>query len=185
MMAGQEARRHGAGQRQHAEQRARADRRPPRLAAGEHDRRDREALGHLVQEHRDEEQRAERRPDQEAGGDGDAVEERMDAQAEEREIAGRRPQERLGMDFLAEVEVRRHGVLEQVHAEVADQDDQERVRHLHALRQHPDEGRRQHEPRAARDEKTKRRQAFLMRRGDEQSAREIGGGRGGREGQVC
>jgi hypothetical protein len=185
MMARQEARRHRAGQREHPQERPCADRRTARLAAREHDRRDREALGHLVQEHRDEEKHAERRPDHETGGDGDAVEERVDAQAEERQIAGRRAQERLGMDFLTEVEVRRHRVLEQVHAEVTDQDDQERVRHLHALRQHPDEGGREHEPRPARDEITQRRQAFLMRRGDEQSAREIRGRRDGREGQVC
>jgi hypothetical protein len=138
-----------------------------------------------VQEHRDEEKRAERRPDHEPGGDGDAVEERVDAQAEERQIAGRRAQKRLGMDFLTEVEVRRHCVLEQVHAEVPDQDDQKRVRHLHTLRQHPDEGRREHEPSPARYEKAQRHQAFLMRRGDEKSAREIRGCRGGREGQVC
>ncbi len=71
------------------------------------------------------------------------------------------------------------------HAEVADEHDQERVRHLHALGQHPDEGRREHEPRPARDEIAQRRQAFLMRGGDEQSTREIGGRRGGRKGQVC
>ena len=76
-------------------------------------------------------------------------------------------------------------MLEQVHAEVADQDEQERVRHLYALGQHPDEGRREHEPRATRDEITKRRQPFLVHRGHEQGAREIGGRRGGRKGQVC
>src|SRR5207253_2490404 len=91
-------------EREHAEGRARAERRRWRVSAGEHDRRDREALRHLVQNDGDGEERAERRPDHEAGGDRDTVEERVHAEAEEREPARRGLEERLGMDLFAEGE---------------------------------------------------------------------------------
>jgi len=76
-------------------------------------------------------------------------------------------------------------VLEEVHAEVADQDEEERVRHLRALRQHPHERRRQHEPRPAGDEIAERRQAFLVRGRHEQRPREIRGGRDSHERPLC
>src|SRR5438034_1178911 len=127
VVLGDEAGRDRAGDRQGAERRTRADRRRARVPAGEHDRRDREALGHLVEEDGHGEERAERGSDHEAGGDRDAVEERVHAEAEQREPARRGIEERLGMHLFAEVEVGRDRVLEEVNAEVADEDEEEGV----------------------------------------------------------
>ena len=141
--------------------------------------------GTLCRHDRDGQQHAERRRDHEARGDRHAVEERVDAEPEERQVAGRGAQQRLRVDLFAEVEVRRDRVLEEVHAEVADQDEEERVRDLRAFGQHAHERGRQHEPGAARDEIAQRRQPLLVHGGHEQGAREIGDRRGGHEGQVC
>ena len=109
--------------------------------------RDREALGQLVEQHGQEQQHAEGRADHEAGRDGHAVEQRVHAEPEHRQLAGRRPQQGLGMRLLAEVEVRRDRVLEEMDAEVAEQHEQEGVRDVGRLGQHPHEGRGQHEAR--------------------------------------
>src|SRR5438128_757497 len=111
VMLGHEARGHRARDGQRAQGRARADRRRARLTAGQHDRRDRDALGHLVQAHRDGEQHAEGGSDHEPGRDRDAVEERVDAETEQREVPGRGMEQRLRVALLAEVEVRRHRVV--------------------------------------------------------------------------
>ena len=184
MVLGHEARGHRARDGQRPQQRAGADRRRARLTAGEHDRGDREALRHLVQEDRDRDERAERRPDHEAGGDRDAIEERVDAEPEERQVTGRGREQRLGVHLLAEVEVRRHRVLEEVDAEVADEHEEERVRHVRALRQHPDECGGEHEARAGGDEVAERGPPAPVRGDDEQRAGDVRGG-GGRERQVC
>ncbi len=185
MVLGDEAGRDRAGDRQRAERRTRADRRRARVPAGEHDRRDREALGHLVEEDGHGEERAERGSDHEAGGDRDAVEERVHAEAEQREPARRGIEERLGMHLFAEVEVGRDRVLEEVNAEVADEDEEEGVRDVSALGQHPDECRREHEAGPGGDEVPERCLPSPVGGHDEHGAREIGGRRDRREGQVC
>ena len=81
--------------------------------------------------------------------------------------------------------MRRDRVLEEVDAEVAEQHEQERVRHVRAFRQHPHEGRSQHEPRAPRDEVPEAGVAVLMGPGDDGGPGDVRGGGHGRERQVC
>ena len=76
-------------------------------------------------------------------------------------------------------------VLEQVDAEVAEEHEQEGVGHVGALRQHPHEGGRQHEARAAGDEVAQAGGAVLVGGGDDGGAGDIRGGRDGRKRQVC
>jgi len=89
------------------------------------------------------------------------------------------------MHFLAEVKVGSHRVLEQVHAEVADENEEECVRHLRALGQHAHERGREHETCAAGDKISQRRQALLMHGRHEERAGEIGGCRSSHEGKIC
>ena len=89
------------------------------------------------------------------------------------------------MDLFAEVEVWRDRVLEEVDAEVADEDEEERVRDVGALGEHPDERRREHEPGAGRDEVSERGEPLAVGGHHERGAREIGRRRDGGEGQIC
>ena len=76
-------------------------------------------------------------------------------------------------------------MLEEVDAEVADEDEEERVRDVGALGEHPDERRRQHEPGAGGDEVPERREPLAVGGHHEHGAREIGRRREGGERQVC
>ncbi len=76
-------------------------------------------------------------------------------------------------------------MLEEVDAEVADEDEEERVRHVRALGQHAHEGRGEHEPRAAGHEVAERRASAAVRLRDDHGTGEISGRRDGREGQLC
>src|SRR5712691_2006051 len=155
------------------------------MPGGEHDRRDGEALGQLVQEDGEEQQEPERGTDHEARGDRDAVEQGVYAEPEHREVRGRRPEERLGVDLLAEVKVRGHRVLEQVDAEVPEQDEDERVGHVDALGQHADERGGQHEARASGHEVTERDAGRAVRLRHHERAGEIRSRRDGRERELC
>src|SRR5690348_6503620 len=75
--AGQEPDDEHAGNGSGGEADGGGDRRAARASGGQHDRRHREALGHLVEDDGDEDQPAEAARDHEAGGDGHAVEERV------------------------------------------------------------------------------------------------------------
>ena len=66
--------------------------------------------------------RPERHRDQEAGGDRDAVEEGVDREPDQGGDADRGVHHHLVVHLLAEVEVGRHGVLEEMDEEVAGQD---------------------------------------------------------------
>ena len=138
-----------------------------------------------MNDHGQEQQPAQRRAHQEAGRDGDAVEQRVHAETERGQPAGRGTQQRLRVGLLAEVEVRRERVLEQVHAEVAEQHEQERVGHLGGLRQHPHEGGRQHEAGARGHEVPEGRLTPLVRGRHEHGSRHVGDGGDGGESQVC
>ena len=105
-----------------------------------------------MHEHGEEQEDAERGADHEARGDRDAVEERVDAEAEHREVSGRRPKQLGVVRLLAEMKVRRHRVLEQMDTEVPHEHEQEGVLDVRAFRQHSNECGREHEPRARRDE---------------------------------
>ena len=89
------------------------------------------------------------------------------------------------MDLLAEMKMRRHGVLEQVDAEVAEHDEDEGMRHVHTLGKHPDEGRRQHEPGAGGHEVAKAGVTRLLGGGDDGGAGDVRRSSDGRERQVC
>ncbi len=94
-----------------------------------------------MQEHRQEQQEAQLGADHESGRDGDAVEERVHAEPEHRQVRRRRPEKGLGVDLLPEMKMRSDGVLEEMHTEVPHEHEQERVGHVRALRQHAGEGR--------------------------------------------
>ena len=89
------------------------------------------------------------------------------------------------MDLLAEVEVGGDRVLEEMNTEVADEDEEEGVGRLGALRQHAHEGRGQHEARAQRHEVAQGGLAPAVGGGHDRGAREIRGRRDGHECPLC
>ena len=104
-----------------------------------------------MQEDSDEHDQAERRPHQEGAGDRDAVEERMQQQADERRRA-RQPVHRVRL--LTEVKVRRERVLGEVHGEITGQHEGRRgaPRARERLRKQLHDRHGQHEARTEGDE---------------------------------
>jgi hypothetical protein len=128
-----------------------------------------------VQEDGGEQDESERPAHEEAGGDGDPVEERVNAEPGQGHVPHRRVHEGIVMDFLAEVEVRRQGVLRKVHEEIADQHVQVRMGHrLQALRDHTQERDGEHEARPQREEVLKKRAIPLTATGHQGSADHVG-----------
>ena len=72
-----------------------------------------------------------------------------------------------------------------MNTKVSEEHEQERMRHLGALRQHADEGGGQHEARAAGHEVAQARMAVLVGSGDDDRPSDVRSGGHGRERQVC
>jgi len=112
-----------------------------------------------------------------------AVEQRVYAEAQDREVRSRWFQNCARVRLLAEVEVRGDRVLEQVDAEVPHQDEQERVWRVRALGQHPDEGRRQHEAGPSSDEVAQGSLPAAVRSHDHERSGDVGRRRDRGEGE--
>ena len=107
------------------------------------------------------------------------------AETEHGQPARGRSQQCLGVGLLAEVEMRREGVLEEVHTEVAEEDEQIGVGDVGRLRQHPHERGGQHEPGPTRHEVAQGGVAVLVGGGHDDRTGHVGGCRYGGKGQVC
>jgi hypothetical protein len=76
-----------------------------------------------VEDHGEEDEETQRHRDHEAGGDGNAVEEGVSGQADDGRVADRRIHHHVVVNLLSEMEMRGHGVLEEVNEEIARQDE--------------------------------------------------------------
>src|SRR5271167_2123817 len=94
---------------------------PPAASAGQHDGAHREALGNFVQENRQKDQPPKPVRYQESGRDRDAVEERMNDQAEQHGVSLVGMNELVVMRFFAKVEVRRDRMLKEVDDEITEE----------------------------------------------------------------
>src|SRR5437867_9542441 len=114
-----------ARERRRAQHGRRADRLPARPPPRHHEARHGHALRKLMKEDRDEHHHAERRAHEKRAGDGDGINKGVQQQPHERRGA-RHPIDGVGL--LAEVKVRRQGVLREMHSEVARQHQRRRRR---------------------------------------------------------
>src|SRR5207237_8241544 len=106
---------------------------------------------------------------------GNAVEKSVDQEPAERRVGHTRIQELVRVRFLAEMEVRRPGVLEEMDDEIAHQDQERRSegRETQALGNHFGERGGQHETRAQGD-KVGEEGAAPRARGDDHAAQNVG-----------
>src|SRR5271169_6600364 len=107
-----------------------------------------------MQKNRDEDDPAERRRNEEARGYCDAVEKRVNQQADQHRVAFMRMDELVGVGLFSKVEVWSDGVFEEMDEQVSGEDEKPGVRatQLNAGGHHFDQRRSQHEPGAERDE---------------------------------
>lgn len=147
-------------------------------SAGQHDRGHGETFGNFVQEDGDEDDPSQPAGNQKPGGDGNAVEKSVDHQAEQHGNAFARLHEFRGVRFLAEMEVGRDRVLNEMDKQVTEQNQESgaEAAQLHALGNHFHHGGGQHETRAQGDKilEVGLLPAFADYDG---AAQEIGGGR--------
>ena len=123
----QEASQGDAGQGCHTEASGGLEGPLPALATGQDHGGYREALRQLMEKHGEKENDSQPSGDEESRGDGHTVEKRVNEQAEKGAGAGVLVTHGFGVGLFPEMEMRRQGVLEEMHQEKTNEDVKERA----------------------------------------------------------